>query len=142
MPKRYYFSSEDLTAADKLQAFEFAKHLQPDSKTIHFLIARKQDVKDHLEGVFSTVLLNKLASGHSIVVDGFTVSLESPTTFTSYQKYDVVVAIHVGDRTLNKLEKGEIAHLLVCNLDMDEPSEWIQLPHRRLSLDPATPESL
>lgn len=132
MTERYYFSSKELTAEEKKAALAFACKRLSKGNLVHIFIYAKKDADQLLEDVFDSVSLNKLKNGGQVTRSNVAYSLVSDRTFKNYSSYEVVVAFHVSDRALEKLESGKIQHLVVCNFDYDPPSEWMKLDHRLL----------
>lgn len=132
MTERYYFSSKDLTADEKKAALEFASQRLDKGNLVHIFIFAKKLAEQHLQGVFDPVSLNKLKNGEHVTLRNVVYRLEADRTFKNYASYEVVVAFHVSDRVLEKLESGKIQHLVVCNLDQDRPNKWMELGPRLL----------
>ena len=133
MTERYYYSSEHLTAEEKKAALAFASGRLEDGHHVHIFIVAKKLASQNLQGAFDTVSLNKLGNGEQIKVGNVVYSLEAERTFDRYASYEVVVAFHVSDRLLEKLESGQIRHLVVCNLEHDRPDEWMKLAPKILN---------
>ncbi|APC18538.1 hypothetical protein BLL42_23535 [Pseudomonas frederiksbergensis] len=132
MTERYYFSSEHLTAEEKNAALAFASDRLEKGNTVHIFIVAKKLADDFLRGAFDSVALNKLKNGDQIKVGNVVYSLEADRTFKNYTSYEVVVAFHVSDRLLEKLESGQIQHLVVCNFEQDRPDKWMELAPKLL----------
>lgn len=137
MTERYYFSSKDLTGDEKRAALEFASTLLQKGNTVHIFIVAKRLAGEFLQGALDSVSVNRLKNGQQIKLRNVVYSLEGENTFKSYTPYEVVVAFHVSDRLLEKLESGQIQNLLVCNFEHDLPSKWMELDPKRLGASPS-----
>lgn len=133
MTERYYYSSEHLKAEEKKAALTFASGRLEEGHHVHIFIVAKKLANEFLRGAFDSASLNKLKNGEQIKVGNVVYSLEAERTFDKYTSYEVVVAFHVSDRLLEKLESGKIRHLVVCNFEHDHPDEWMKLAPKILS---------
>ncbi len=134
MTERYYYQTDLIGPGDMEGALDFAATLT-DGQPVYIFIAVKTLAEAMLGNVFAPNELNKMTSGQPVTRKGGKYLVESGHTFDPRAKYPVVLAFHASQSLLEKMESGEVAHLIVFNNEIDEPTEWMRLAPHLLNRD-------